>query len=151
MAQGHLTSKVISVNFTSCGKNLQSLLNSPQLGPELHNVIPAPTTGCFKLTYIPFPEYNQSKCSFHFLVNVCTRNVHQSPCFFYFTRWHLFSSITKWQILKKRSNLTVSRFGLWVFKTKQEIIIVTGKNTHMSCSDLDISEKTKKIQNFYRN
>ena len=113
MAQGHLTSKVISVNFTRCGKNLHSLLNSPQLGPELHNVIPAPTTGCFKLTYIPFSEYSQSKCSFHFLVNVCSRNVHQSPCFFYFTRWHLFSSITKWQILKKPSNLAVSRFGLF--------------------------------------
>ena len=73
--------------------------------------------GCFKLKYIPFPEYSQSKCSLHFLVNVCTRNVHQSPCFFYFTRWHLFSSITKWQILKKQSNLAVSKFGLWVFKT----------------------------------
>ena len=43
MVQGRLTSKVISVNFTSCGKNLHSLLNSPQLGPELHNAIPTPT------------------------------------------------------------------------------------------------------------
>ena len=73
MVQGHFTSKVISVNFTSCGKNLHSLLNSPQLGPDLHNAIPTPTTGRFKLTYIPFPEYSQSKCSFHFLANVCKK------------------------------------------------------------------------------
>ena len=38
-------------------------------------------------------------------------------------------------------------FGLWVIKTKQEIIMIT--DTHMSYSDLDISEKAKKIQNFY--
>lgn len=97
--QGHLTSKVISVNFASCGKNLHSLLNSPQLGPELHNAIPTPTW-LLQTDIHSFPGIEPIKAQLSFM-------------------------------------------GL---KTKQEIIMIT--DTHMSYSDLDISEKTKKIQNF---
>ena len=43
--------------------------------------------GCFKPAYIPFSEINQSMCGFHFLANICTLNVNQSPGSFYLTRW----------------------------------------------------------------
>ena len=42
--------------------------------------------GCFKPTYIPFSEINQSMCGFHFLANVRALNFNQSPGSFYLTR-----------------------------------------------------------------
>ena len=64
-------------------------------------------------TFLSRNTANQS-AAFIFL-RMFARNVHQSPCFFHFTRWYLFSFITKWQILKKHSNLAVSKFGFMGF------------------------------------
>lgn len=134
--------------LSSCGKNLHSLLNSLQLGPELLNAIPTPTW-LLQTDIHSFPGIEPIKAQLSFscecLQEMSTNHLasfisQDGTCSFPIQNGRSWKSILIW---------LYPNFGLWVFKTKQEIIMIT--DTHMSYSDLDISEKTQKIQNFYWN